>query len=208
MTTMNLSKIPLSDYPDLVSAILDGQVRLHFSMVAHSEYSFLEEDGSIWHSRNGRYEVVHPSQVAKELQARFRGSDLGGISLPELRDDKGNRLYVIHSDEDFAPDDMGRQGITLVRFPYDQFQIEWLEPSKKTIEPRGPGGHLVKEYLEKNPSGGISGLRKWAAEQYGASRIQIDESWHLKWVDWQGEEQSVPEKTLSNLLSEYRETSA
>ncbi len=207
MKAVNLSKIALDDYPDLVSALLDGRVRLYFVMVAHARFSFLEQDGHIWNSRDGIYEVIHPKQVARDLQTRYRGTDHGGISLPHIKDDQGNELCVIHSDEDFV-DHEGKQCITLVRFPYDQFQVEWMEPFEKTKEPRSPAALLVTEYLAVKPTGNLPGLRTWAADQYGASKINRDGKRHLRWIDPLGDEQIVPEKTISNLLSKHHKKPA
>ena len=167
MKPVNLSKIPLDDYPGLVSDLLDGRVRLYFSMVAHSRFSFLEEGGEIWPSRDGIYEIIHPKQVARELQTRYRGTDQGGISLPDVKDNQGNKLSVIHTDEDFAPDEERRYGITMVRFPWDCFQVEWIEKQQMIRYSKPiPVNLLVNDFLNENSQGArdIKQFDSWLQE--------------------------------------------
>ena len=204
MMPVNLSKIPLDDYPDLVSALLDGRARLYFSMVAHAQFSFLKEDGNILYSRDGIYEITYPNQVARELRARFRGTDQGGISLPTVKDSQGNKLHVIHSDEDFAPDDKGRYGITLVRFPWDCFQVELVEKQPMVRYTKAtPVNLLVNDFLNENSEGArdIKQFNGWL-KNTGRGKYLPDCS-RYEWTT-----ETVPEKIsksrLKSVLSELK----
>jgi hypothetical protein len=205
MKAMNLAKIPLSDYPDLIQAIIDGRAKIYFYMVAHGDYRFMSEDG-IWGSRNERCEIVHATHILGDLQRRYRGSDLDGISLPDVRDEQGQELCVIHRDEDFAPDHRGRIGHTMVRFPWDCFKVELHEAEAQQVirytKPT-PVNVLVNDFLNECTEGvrGISEFGVWLREKRDG--CYLDDIGKYEWPTKNGRQRKSKSRVKS-ILSNFK----
>ena len=207
---ITLNKVPLSDCPAIAHDLIAGKVEVHVVIQPMEGWEFHYIEGGRERAKSGRYKVadlvglssslLHPRQDQGELLV------IPGV----LIDDQGKCFRLYHDEEHFNADGgfehwIDQYGNNIpVDLPARLVQLEWLEPVEKTTEPRGIAGQLVKEYLESNPTGNLAGLRKWAAEEYRAARTMVDNKWYLHWMDWQGKKQNTPEKTLSNLLSEYR----
>jgi hypothetical protein len=203
MTIMNLTEVPREELPRLVEAIIDKKASIYFYMRAHSTYEFLRDDGELWPSQTGRYELKDPAHIVDELQRLYRGQGLGGISVPEILDKEQRTHYVVRSDDDgrsLNADGTWLQGINLVRFPYDQFQVEWIDDEKKTSRARDTG-YLVKEFLRDHPTGGKPDLLRWLSARSEVKEITKDS---ITWTDPMGRSYSKSLKTILNLVSEYR----
>jgi hypothetical protein len=203
MTKINLTEVRRKHLPRLVEAINDKKASIYFSMQAHSQYEILRDDGERGPSQTGRYKLKNPAHIVDELQRLYRGQGLGGISVPEILDDDRCAYYIVHTGDDgwsLNTDGTWLQGINLVRFPYDQFQVEWNDGDKKTSRVRDTG-YMVKAFLQDYPTGGKSELLRWLKARSEVKEITKDS---ITWNDPMGRNYSKSLKTILNLVSKYR----
>lgn len=203
MTRMNLTEVPREQLPRLVEAIIDKKASIYFYMRAQSKYEFLKDDGELRRSQTGRYELKNPAHIVDELQRLYRGQGLGGISVPEILDDDRCTFYIIHTGDDgWSPDADGtwRQGVNLVRFPYDQFQVEWNDDDKKTSRVRDTG-YMAQSFLKDHPTGGKAELLRWLDDRDEVTEVSEDS---VMWADPTGKIYPRSLKTILNQISTYR----
>ena len=202
MTTTNLSEVPKEQLPRLIEDIIDEKAKVYFYMKAHSQYVFIRDDGR-WPSQTGRYELKYPAQIVDELQRLYRGKGLGGISVPEILDEDKRTNYVCHTDDNgWSLDIEGewQQSMNLVRFPYDQFQIEWSCADKETSRVRD-SGFMAQAFLKDHPAGGKAELLRWLEDRDEVEEITENS---VTWTDPAGNRYTKSLKTFLNLLSKYR----
>ena len=203
MTRQNLTEVPRDQLPRLVEAIIDKKASIYFYMRAHSTYEFLRDDGELWPSQTGRYELKYPAQIVDELQRLYRGQGLGGISVPEILDDDRCTYCIVHTGDDgwsLNADGSDRQSVNLVRFPYDQFQVEWIDGDKKTSRVRDPG-YMAQAFLKEHQTGGKAELLRWLRARDEVQQITEDS---VTWIDPAGNRYTKSLKTILNLVSKYR----
>ena len=207
---ITLNKVPVADCPAIAQDLVAGKVEAHVVIHPMEDWEFHYTEGEWERAKEGRYRVSDPARLSLSLLYPRLEHDELLIRPGLLIDDRGKCFWLYHDEMHFNDDGsfehwLDEHGNYIQVDLHARFvQLEWLESVKKIPEPRGMPGQLVKAYLKSNPTGNLAGLRTWAADEIGASRTKVDSKWRLLWVDSLGDKQDTSEKTLSNLLSEYR----
>ena len=200
-----MKQLGSDDIPDLV----EGKVSVFVFFVKHPQKFFLYTNGVKKPSKTAKLQVADSKDFLDRYVDEMNKGYVFGLSPGELLDEAGNRFTVKEPNavakvfEDEPP-------TVPAKIPLDWFYVESksgpeadddISADRKTPQPRGPAGLLVQEYLRENPDGNLAGLRKWAIEEYGAS---TGPDKRVGWIDHQGEQQTISESRLSNLLTELR----